>query len=261
MRKTALITGASSGLGLDLARIFAEKGHDLILIARRQERLKEIKQELLLKNKLNVEILVKDLSQPGASFEIAQELKSTGVTVDVLVNNAGFGSFGEFVVSDFSQIHKMMQVNVITAMELCHVFIPEMKKRKSGHILNVASMAAFLPGPLEAEYFASKACMLSFSRSLAYELRNSGVCVSSFCPGRFRSEFQERAFDGSYSQARYRQMPLASELVRTAYNGMKKRRTLIIPGLSNRVLYHLHPIIPRSWLNHIVYWSLLNDVG
>lgn len=192
-RKTALITGASSGIGLELTRLFARDGYNTIVIARREERLNNLKKELERETKTTVLVVPIDLSEPGAGSRLHEEIASKGVRVDVLVNNAGFGGSGEFIEREWEKDKSMIQVNILALTELTRFFAADMAKRNSGAILNIASTAAFMPGPLQAVYFATKAYVASFSQAIAEELRGKGVSVSVYCPAATATEFAAQA--------------------------------------------------------------------
>ena len=180
MKETALITGASSGIGLDLARLFAKDGHDVVLVARSEGKLREIAAELERDFGMTAHVIVADLAKPDAPQTLVAQLP---VDVDVLVNNAGFGVLGPFVETDLAKELEMIQVNVVALTHLTKLLLPPMVARRRGRVLNVASTAAFQPGPLMAVYYATKAYVLSFSEAIADELRDSGVTVTALCPG------------------------------------------------------------------------------
>lgn len=193
MKKTVLITGASGGIGLELAKVFAWEHAPLILVARNLEVLNKLAVELRNEFSIEVHVIAKDLAHPHAAKEIAEYLHTHNLKVDVLVNNAGLGQYGLFAETDAKEEADMMQVNMIALTQLTKLILPGMIERKSGKILNVASTAAFQAGPLMAVYYASKAYVLSFSEALANELEGSGVTVTVLCPGPTESGFQKRA--------------------------------------------------------------------
>src|SRR3954471_20420213 len=192
-RQTALITGASAGIGLELARLFAAGGYDLVLVARSAGRLEELAGELRSRHGAAARALAKDLTHPESPEEVFRELEAAGVAVDVLVNNAGFGTFGPFAETDLDQELRELQLNVVTLTHLTKRFLPGMLARRRGGVLNVGSTAGFQPGPLMAVYYATKAYVLSFSEALAEELRNTGITVTALCPGPTRTEFASEA--------------------------------------------------------------------
>ncbi|MDI6450122.1 SDR family NAD(P)-dependent oxidoreductase [Anaerobaca lacustris] len=235
--KTALITGASSGIGVELARIHAERGGDLVLVARRQDRLEALKADLETAHGIRAHLIVKDLARPEAAAEIHDELTSRGVNIDYLINNAGFGYGGFFHEQDWARNEAMIQVNVTALAALMRRFLPEMVARGSGRILNVASMAGFLPGPLQATYYASKAFVVSFSEAIGNELAGTGVTVTALCPGPVDTEFIEKA---NLRQAKGFARPVAVRGVAEAgYDAMLKGKPVIVPGLVSKLIIHL----------------------
>jgi short-subunit dehydrogenase len=190
MAGTALITGASAGIGEELARLHAEKGGDLIIVARRKDRLDALASELKVEHDIDVHVIISDLAQPGAAQVLAAEVESRGLEVDVLINNAGFGGHGKFHECDIEREQRMMQVNMVALTELTHHLVKGMVARGGGMVLNVGSTAGFLPGPLQAVYYASKAYVNSFSQAIANELQGTGVTVTVLCPGPVATEFQ-----------------------------------------------------------------------
>jgi len=197
MNNTALVTGASSGIGLELARLFAGDGHDLVLVARSEGRLREIGEQLETAHGITATVVASDLSKPNAARDLVEALRAALIEIDVLVNNAGFGLSGAFIDNDPRTQLDMLQVNVVALTELTRLLLPPMVARRSGRILNVASTAAFAPGPLAAVYGATKAYVLSFSEAIGEELRHSGVTVTALCPGPTQSGFSAAAGAGS----------------------------------------------------------------
>ncbi len=234
MKNIALVTGASSGIGLELAKVHASKGGDLILVARRNDRLNEVKEKILEKYGVEVEIIVKDLAADGAGKELYEEIKERGHRVEYLINNAGFGGHGYFYEREWKRDHDMIVLNILTLTELTRMFLPEMVERGSGRILNVASMAGFIPGPFQAVYYATKAFVLSFSEAIASELDGSGVTVTALCPGPTKTEFEEVA-DVAGSKAFMIQASVES-VARFGYKSMLKGRAVAVPGSANRLL-------------------------
>jgi short-subunit dehydrogenase len=189
MKNTALITGASSGIGRDFAHIHASKKGDLVITARREDQLNELKSELESKYGVKVIVIAKDLGLPAAPKEIYDDITSQGINIDILINNAGFGGVGKFHEREWEKDAQMIDLNVRALTELSRRFLPEFVKRKSGMILNVASTAALLPGPMQAVYFATKAYVRSFSLAIASELQGTGVTVTALLPGATATEF------------------------------------------------------------------------
>ncbi|MCA9929933.1 MAG: SDR family oxidoreductase, partial [Anaerolineales bacterium] len=192
-KQTALITGASGGIGYELARKIAQQGHNLVVVARSESKLMKLAQDFNKQFGVNVTVMVKDLAQSAAPDEIYNELQANEIDVDILVNNAGFASYGLFHELDRQKELNMMQVNMVALTHLTHLFLPGMVERGYGRILNIASTAAFQPGPLMAVYYATKAYVLSFSEAIANELDGTGVTVTALCPGPTESGFQARA--------------------------------------------------------------------
>jgi short-subunit dehydrogenase len=244
-RQTGLVTGASGGIGLALARRLAAGGFDLVLTARSGGRLEELARELEERHRSRVRVIARDLAAPEAPAAIADELAREGIDVDVLVNNAGFGTYGPFAETDLAAELGMLQLNVVALTHLTKLFLRPMLARGRGRILNVASTAAFQPGPLMAVYYATKAYVLSFSEALAEELAGSGVTVTALCPGPTTSGFQERAaMEGSRLVAG--RMMMTSEAVAEAgYRGLLAGRRVVIPGWKNRLLAQSVRFTPR----------------
>ncbi|MFT5207193.1 MAG: short-subunit dehydrogenase [Candidatus Omnitrophota bacterium] len=246
--KTALITGASSGIGKGLAHVHALQGGDVILVARREERLKELKSQLEKADKIKVEIVVKDLSIPGAGLELHEEVASLGLEVDYLINNAGFGSYGPFDEENWQDVENMLQVNLINMSSLCHAYIADFRRKGQGRILNVASSGGFLPGPLQAVYFASKAYAVSFSQAIANELKDSGITVTALCPGLTDTEFGDVA-GVSHTQSFRIKAASADAVAKAGYQAMLKGKVLEIPGFLPKLGVNLlFRYFPRSWI-------------
>ena len=189
MAQTALITGASNGLGLELAKIHAKQGDDLVLVARSADKLNALADELHNQYGVKVAVIAKDLAQPNAGTEIFAETERLGITVDILINNAGIGGHGCFFERDLTKDMQMIQLNITSLTELTHLYLQGMIERRSGKILNVSSTASFLPGPLQAVYYASKAYVTSFSQAIAEEVREFGITVTVLCPGAVATGF------------------------------------------------------------------------
>ncbi|MFN2385925.1 MAG: SDR family NAD(P)-dependent oxidoreductase [Thermoanaerobaculia bacterium] len=245
-RGAALITGASSGIGLELARLFAADRKDLVLVARNRERLTQLAVELQQKHGVSVNVLAADLSEPDAPSSIARALSGIGVAVETLVNNAGIGVYGPFVETDLAKERAMIQINVVAPTELTKMFLPAMMRRGRGQILNVASTAAFQPGPLMAAYYATKAYVLSFSEALANETKGTGVTITTLCPGPTITEFQKRAGANDTVLFNSQLVMEARRVARAGYEGMKKGKSLVIPGLTNRLMVQGLRLLPRK---------------
>lgn len=245
--KTALITGASGGIGYELARLFARDGYNLVLIARSEGKLAQLAAEV----ETAATVLPKDLADPASPDQIYAELERQDINVDVLVNNAGFGLFGPFAETELSAELNMMQLNMVTLTHLTKLFLPGMLKRGTGRIINVASTAAFQPGPLMAVYYASKAYVLHFSEALANETRGTGVTVTAFCPGPTESGFQSRA-DMEDSKLLQRGLMSAAEAARIGYEGAMTGQTIVIPGFQNKLGAFIVRFVPRQLATQIV---------
>lgn len=236
MTETALVTGASGGIGEELAKLLASKGCGLVLVARSGDKLRRLAESL---RQVPVEILPIDLSTATAPGQVQSFLESKKLEIDILINNAGFGTFGPFVESDPETELGQIQLNVTTLTHLTRLLLPPMVKRGKGRILNVASTAAFQPGPMMAVYYATKAYVLSFSEALANELRGTGVTSTCLCPGPTSTGFNERAKLGNGGLLSKKSVMMeAAAVARRGYDGMMKGRRLVIPGLLNKVLAH-----------------------
>ena len=249
--KTALITGASSGIGLELAHLFARDGYRLVLLARNRNTLRQIGDDLQTRYSTTVRIAPKDLAHPATPAELYQELQEAGVLVDVLVNNAGFGLTGEFTSTDWTQEAEMLQVNMVAATHLTKLFLPQIRARQ-GKILNVASTAAFQPGPFMAIYYATKAYLLSFSEALAEELEGTGVTVTCLCPGPVKTNFQRRAYLEGTRMVTSPLLVDVRDVARIGYEGMERGKRIVIPGWKNFVGVQMLRVSPRSMVTKIV---------
>jgi uncharacterized protein len=251
-QQTALITGASVGIGLELARQFARGGYNLVLVARNQEKLKTVAEEMRSLD-VQADYVVSDLAQAAAPLGLFADLKNRGVTIDVLVNNAGFGALGQFDELDPQRQLDMIQVNVTAVVELTHLFLQGMIARNAGGILNVASTAAFQPGPHMAVYYASKAFVLSFSEAIAEELKRTNITVSALCPGPTESEFRTRAKmdDSPVFRSKFIPTMTAADVARIGYRGFRKGKRIVIPGLVNKLAVQSNRIGPRRLVTKV----------
>jgi short-subunit dehydrogenase len=245
MAKTALITGASGGIGLELARIHASQGDNLVLVARSGDRLAEVKTELEKEYNITVHFLVRDLSLPGSALKVFNEVNNHGIEIDYLINNAGFGDFGLFTETKWEKQESMINLNITALTHLAWLFIPGMIKRGGGKILNVASLAAFTPGPTMSVYFASKAYVLSFSEALNNELKDKGITVTALCPGSVKTKFHEVAL-GDPALVREREMMSAREAAEAGYNAMMSGKSVVIPGFKNSLVAFVSRFVPRD---------------
>ena len=243
--KIALVTGASSGIGLELAKQFARGGWELHLVARREDLLRRLAHELPTKTTIHVV----DLTDAKARESLIESLRS--VEISCLINNAGFGDYAPFAESKWPKIEALIQLNIEALTHLTHAFLPLMVERKRGKILNVASTAAFFPGPAMATYYASKAFVLSFSEALATELEGSGVSVTCLCPGATTSEFQERAGMGQ-SKLMDAAMMSSAQVARAGYKATIRGQRLVIPGAMNAFLALLPRVLSRKKVASLV---------
>ena len=244
--KYALVTGASSGIGYELAKLFAQDGKNFVVVARSQDRLEKLKTEIENKSGTKVIVLVKDLSKPDAPQEILSELEKNNINVDVLVNNAGFPVHGKFAETDLKEELDMIQVNITALTHFTKLFIKKMVENKSGWILNVASTVGFYPFPLFSIYAATKAYVLSFTEALANELQGTGVSVTCLCPGVTDTRFYERGNAGKAKFARTMKRMDAARVAKVGYVALKKGRVMVHPGLSNSLAAFSFRFFPRK---------------
>jgi short-subunit dehydrogenase len=242
--KTAMVTGASAGLGVHFARLFAREGHDVVLVARRRDKLDEVAAELRTRSGTHAAVIAADLADPQAPRYIRDEIVRAGVEVDFLVNNAGFGTSGEFVKLDIERELEMVDVNIKAIMHLTRLFLPAMVTRGSGRILNIASGAGFVPGPYMATYYASKAFVVRFTEALAYELRGTGVTATASCPPATATEFA--AIAGAESSALFKGMADPAEVASHSYRARTAGKTIAIPGMKNKLSIQSLRLSPRS---------------
>jgi short-subunit dehydrogenase len=263
MKETVLITGASYGIGKELAELYAKDGYHLVLIARSKDKLQKLAEDFSAKYKIEVKVIVKDLEDPSKAYEIYEEVRKEGIQVDYLVNNAGFGLYGEFIKTELHDELHMIDLNIKTLTALTKLFLPEMIRNRRGGILNVASTAAFQPGPLMAVYYATKAYVLSFTEALANELKGTGVKVTALCPGPTETGFSERAH---LEQSKLFQTGVmcARDVARIGYKGFLQGKTLVIPGFKNRLLSFCVRFLPRKAVTqivrHIQEWKPANSI-
>ena len=247
-RPLALVTGASSGIGAELARVLAGRGHDLIIVARRREPLERLARTWAAEHGAAVEIEIADLSAAGAGGALAERLFARGRQPDVLVNNAGFGLAGPFRDNDPAELSRMVAVNVAAVTELCRACLPAMIERRRGGILNVASLAAFQPGPFMAVYYATKAYILSLSEALHEECRGSGVAVTALCPGPVDTEFAARAGMTGIRLFSTGLLPKmdAARVAELGVAGLMRGKRVVVPGAVNALLAATSGLVPRA---------------
>ena len=243
---TALITGASNGIGLELAKIHASKGDNLVLVARNKGKLDELKTELEAKFSVNVHTIGKDLSAPQSAKEVYEETSRQSIQIDYLINNAGFGDFGMFVDSDWNKDEQMINLNITTLSYFTKLYLQDMVKRGNGKIMNVASTAAFQSGPTMAVYYATKAYVLHFSEALDNEVRDKGVTVTALCPGATESGFQAAAAMEESALVKGKKLPTSKAVAEYGYAAMMRGKTIAIHGLMNTILAISVRFMPRK---------------
>ncbi len=247
MSNTALITGASSGIGTEFARIHAARGGDMVLVARSQSKLESLKAELESAHGIKVSVIAEDLSIAGSAEKLFAATEAAGIQIDVLINNAGFGGHGKFHERDLARDEAMMQLNMATLTSLTHLYLQGMVKRDSGQILNVASTAGFMPGPLQAVYYATKAYVLSFSQAIAEELSDTRVTVTALCPGAVKTGF---VAEGNLEGVEiFDKAASAESVAKFGYEAMEQGKLVVInePAL-NFMLNWITPLLPRKVL-------------
>lgn len=252
---TALVTGASSGIGWALAEVFARHGHDLVLTARNAERLESLAASLRSEHGVEVSCIVEDLSLPDAAQSLFDAVAALDLEVDILVNNAGLGLYGPFHRRAAAEHQELIQVNVVALTMLSHLFGERMVGRGRGRILNVASTVAFLPGPMMASYFASKAYVLRLSEALQTELSGTGVTVTCLCPGLTESRFHERSGLLGTHLLRFSQAS-AESVAKAAYRGCMAGRAVVLPGFRNRCVPLVERLLPRIAARRLI-WAFM----
>lgn len=245
-RPVTLITGASAGLGVEFVRQCAKRGEPLALAARRRDRMAALAAEL----GGEIRVFAADLAKEGAAASLIAELEAEGLSVGTLINNAGFGLGGKFADRPLDRLSEMIELNVRALTELCHLVLPAMRERGAGAILNVASTAAFQPGPNMAVYYATKAYVLSFTEALHHELKGAGIRVSALCPGPTHSEFSDVA--DSHSPTLERMKMAAAPVVAAGLDGLDRNKAVVIPGFKNKVGAQMSRLLPRSTMRNII---------
>ena len=247
MSKTALITGASSGIGCELAKQFARDKTNLVLVARDEARLAKIADELQSAAGVAVKVIRADLARAAAPAEVYAETLRARIAIDYLINNAGFGQGGPFLETDLQDELDMLQVNIVSLVHLTKLYLRDLRERRSGGVLNVASTAAFQPGPLMAIYYASKAFVLSFTEALAEELHGTGITATALCPGPTATDFQRRAKIESVRLMKLKPMGMmsAAEVAEIGHRGFLAGKAVVIPGVMNKMVVQSLRISPR----------------
>jgi short-subunit dehydrogenase len=246
MKNTALITGASNGIGLELAKIHASKGGDLVLVARNKFKLDEIKIELEKQFKISVYTIGKDLSLTNAAQEIYDETNKENIQVDYLINNAGFGDFGMFAETDWNKELQMINLNITSLTHFTKLYLQDMVKRRSGKIMNVASTAAFQSGPTMSVYCATKAYVLSFTEAISNEVIDKGITITALCPGATETGFQAAGGLDDSKLFKDKKLPTAKEVAQYGYASMMKGKIVAIHGIMNYIMSNSIRFIPRS---------------
>ncbi len=254
MEGYALVTGATSGIGLEIALNFARDGINLILVARTERKLMEIKEKIEAEHKVEVLILAKDLTREEAPDEVYDEVEKRGIRVDFLINNAGFGSFGRLIATDYETEKDLVKLNVLSLLQMNKLFVPLMAARHYGYVMNVASLAAFMPGPVMANYYASKAYVLSLSEAMHEELKKDGVKVTALCPGPVRTNFQERAQLQKTDTAKSFIME-AKKVADIGYLGLLRGKAIVVPGTFERIVPVITKLLPRSLVRKVSFLS------
>jgi hypothetical protein len=253
-RPTALITGASGGIGLELARLCAKDGHNLILVARSEAKLDEVAKYLSGMYQIRVEVIIADLADLDTPAAIVEEVARRGLVVDVLINNAGFGDWGLFGRANLERQLAMIQVNISALTSLTRLVLPGMVSRRTGRILNVASTAGFTPGPLMAVYYATKAYVISFSEAIGNELKGTGVTVTALCPGPTLTGFAEQAGMLRSNLFNSPKVMQPAPVAEAGYAGMRRGKAIVIPGLANKLLIQSLRVSPRWAIRMITRW-------
>jgi uncharacterized protein len=248
---TALVTGTSSGIGLEMAKILASKNYDLVLVARSEERLTQIASEIAAKNKVNVVVIPADLSFPIEAERVFKECESRLINISLLINNAGLGDFGMFAESKWDRIQEMIDLNIKALTQLCKLFLPNMQKQNFGRILNVASTAAFQPGPTMAVYYATKSYVLHFSEAINNELKGSGISVTALCPGPTESGFQAAADLAESKLVKGKKLPSAAAVASYGFNALMSGKAVAIHGTKNCLMAQSVRFLPRNLVTAI----------
>lgn len=248
--KTALITGASNGIGKEFAKIFAKEGYDLILVARNENKLRELSEMLVSQFNVKTTIIVQDLALSNSANILYQEITKKNISVDVLINNAGFGKIGLFLSMDVDSINEMINLNVNTLTQLTSLFLPSMIKKNKGKILNVASTAAFQSLPNFAVYGATKSFVLNFTEALHYELKETDISVTALCPGPTYTGFAKRA--NAEKSSLFKNAMDSKTVAQIGYQALMNNKMYVIVGFKNKFLAYASRFIPsRRWLVHI----------
>lgn len=249
--ETVLITGASGGIGKELAILFAKDGFDLVLVARSIDNLIKVKNEIESMSNVKIHLFSKDLSKEEEIVSLEKELNAEDIQVDYLVNNAGFGLFGEFAATNLDEELNMIDLNIRTVTHLTKLFLKGMIERNKGGVMNIASTAAFQPGPLMAVYYATKSYVLSFTEALSNEMKGTNIKVTAVCPGATETDFGKRA---NMHESNLFQSGVGNvkDVAKVAYNGFKDGKTIVIPGMTNKLLANSVRFMPRKLVTNVV---------
>lgn len=252
MTKYTLITGASSGIGFELASVFARNNHNLILVARSKEKLESLRSEIEKNYQVVAEVIPLDLSLPNSAEELFNLTQKKNLKVEILLNNAGFGDHGLFLNADSKKIEEMINLNILTLTKLTKLFLPQMVENKYGKIMNVASTAAFQPGPLMSVYYATKSYVLSFSEALYEELKETGVSVTALCPGPTESGFSAVANMSNIALMELMKLPTSRDVAEYGYKALMNDKAVAVHGLMNNVVAKTTSFIPRAITRKLV---------
>lgn len=252
MTKTALITGASMGIGYELAKEFAKNGNNVVLVARSKDKLDTIAKEFSTKYNIKADVIAADLTKNDIAQDIYNELQQRGIEIEYLINNAGFGEFGLFVENDWAKEAQMIDLNIKTLTHFCKLFVRDMVKRGSGKIMNVASTAAFQPGPTMAVYYATKSFVLSFSEAISNELEGTGVTITALCPGATESNFQAAANLEESKLVKGKKLPTSAEVAQYGYKALMRGKVVAIHGFMNALMATSIRFTPRPLVLKIV---------
>lgn len=235
----ALITGTTSGIGKEFAKIFAEKGYNLVTVATNEDILRQQKDEFEAEYHINVKYIVKDLSKENSALEVYNEVKKENINIDVLINNAGFGIFGKFTETEWNKQRNLAMVNMMAVMQLSYLFGKDMAERKYGKIANISSIASFQAGPYMAMYYSSKAFVRSFSEALHEELKNDGVSVTAICPGPTKTNFEAKAHMKKSYMFNKMKVDTPQDVARKGYKAIMKNKAVYVVGFHNKLLTFL----------------------
>lgn len=249
-RSCVLITGATTGIGYELAKLYAKDENNLILVARNEDRLKEVKDELSLYN-INIYTIALDLSEDNSCEKVLEYVNKNNLSVDILINNAGVGSFGYLSEIEMEKELKLIDINIRALTELTKIFLPAMIEHGEGSIMNVASTAAFCAGPKMATYYASKSYVLNFTEALYEEVKGKNIKISCLCPGLVRTSFQEKSGIKKKESAK-KALMTPKEVAKIAYKDFKKGKLIIIPGFKNKIIIIVNKFMPRSLSRKII---------